>query len=188
MGIAKAKETDMKTLKLFALALLALVALLGMGGCTDTSSRAILTVVSMNDGKVMYSDLVSDSGLVKADAATVTFGNIQNDGGAPLEPGSPFSDIIVDGYTVTYDNGIYPPVNGGITAHVPSGSTAEVTIAMSDLGAKASVPINIAVSTTARLTFTGFVHTNGGNNGDRVSARASLPIQVANFKDSDIPD
>jgi hypothetical protein len=188
MGIAKAKETDMKTLKLFALALLALVALLGMGGCTDTSSRAILTVVSMNDGKVLYSDLISDSGLVVPDQATVTFGNIQNDGGAPLEPGSPFSEIIVDGYTVTYDNGIYPPVNGGITAHVPSGGTAEVTIAMSDLGAKASVPTNIAVSTTARLTFTGFVHTNGGNNGDRVSARASLPIQVANFKDSDIPD
>ena len=63
-----------------------------------------------------------------------------------------------------------------------------MTIAMSDLGAKASVPINIAVSTTARLTFTGFVHTNGGNNGDTVTARASLPIQVANFKDSDIPD
>ena len=188
MGIAKAKETDMKTLKLCALALLAMVALLGMSGCTDTSSRAILTVVSMNDGKVLYSDLISDSGLVVPDQATVTFGNIQNDGGAPLEAGAPFSEIIVTGYTVTYDNGIYPPVSGGITAIVPSGSTAEVTIAMSDLGAKASVPINIAVSTTARLTFTGFVHTNGGNNGDTVTARASLPIQVANFKDSDIPD
>lgn len=178
----------MKTLKLFALALLALVALLGMGGCTDTSSRAILTVVSMNDGKVMYSDLISDSGLVVPDQATVVFGNIQNDGGAPLGPGAPFSEIIVTGYTVTYDNGVYPPVTGGLTARVPSGSTAEVTIAMSDLGSKASVPINIATSTTARITFGGFVHTNGGNNGDGVSATASLPVQVANFKDSDIPN
>ena len=178
----------MKTLKLFALALLALVALLGMGGCTDTSSRAILTVVSMNDGKVLYSDLISDSGLVVPDQATVTFGNIQNDGGAPLEPGSPFSEIIVTGYTVTYDNGIYPPVTGGLTARVPSGGTAEVTIAMSNLGSKASVPINIATSTTARITFGGFVHTNGGNNGDGVSASASLPVQVANFKDDDIPN
>jgi hypothetical protein len=187
MGIAKAKETDMKTLKLFGLAFLALVALLGMSGCTDTSSRAILTVVQLNGGNVLYSDLVSDSGTVKADQAKVVFGNIQNDGGAPLEPGSPFSEIIVDGYTVTYDNGIYPPVNGGITVRVPSGGTAEVMLAMSDLGAKASIPINIATSTTARLTFSGFVHTNGGNNGDRVSARASIPVQVANFKDDDVP-
>lgn len=188
MGIAKAKETDMKTLKLCGLALLALVALLGMGGCTDTSSRAILTVISVNEGNVLYSDLVSDSGTVVADQALIEFGNIQNDGGAPLEAGAPFSDIIVTGYTVTYDNGIYPPVSGGITAHVPSGGTAEVVIAMSDLGAKASIPTNIAVSTTARLTFTGFVHTNGGNNGDRVSAIASVPVQVANFKDDDIPE
>jgi hypothetical protein len=188
MGIAKAKETDMKTLKLFALALLALVALLGMGGCTDTSSRAILTVVSINDGKVLYSDLVSDSGLVVPDQAPVVFGNIQNDGGAPLAAGSPFSEIIVTGYTVTYDNGIYPPVSGGITARVSSGSTAEATIAMSNLASKASVPINTATSTTARITFTGFVHTNGGNNGDTVTAIASVPVQVANFKDSDIPN
>jgi len=188
MGIAKAKETDMKTLKLCGLALLALVALLGMGGCTDTSSRAILTVVAVNEGKVLYSDLVSDSGTVVPDQALVEFGNIQNDGGAPLEAGAPFSDIIVTGYTVTYDNGIYPPVSGGITVHVPSGGTAGVVVAMSDLGAKASIPINIATSTTARMTFTGFVHTNGGNNGDRVSAIASIPVQVANFKDEDVPE
>lgn len=187
MGIAKAKETDMKTFQWFALTALAAVVLLGMSGCTSTSSRAILTVNSVNGGGVFYSDLVSDSGLVVADQASVEFGNIQNDGGAPLEPGSPFSEIVVTGYTVTYDNGIYPPVTGGLTARVPSGGTAEAAIAMSDLGAKASVPLNTAVSTTARIKFTGFVHTNGGNNGDTVTALASVPVVIANFKDSDVP-
>ena len=44
----------------------------------------------------------------------------------------------------------------------------------------------IAVSTTARITVHGFNEVNGGNNGDQVVANASLPVQVANFKDSDI--
>lgn len=187
MGIAKAKETDMKTFQWFALTALAAVVLLGMSGCTSTSTRSILTVNSVNGGGVFYSDLVSDSGLVVADQASVEFGNIQNDGGAPLEPGSPFSEIVVTGYTVTYDNGIYPPVTGGLTARVPSGGTAEAAIAMSDLGAKSLVPLNTAVSTTARIKFTGFVLTNGGNNGDNVTALASVPVVIANFKDSDVP-
>lgn len=187
MGIAEAKETDMKTFKWFALAALAAVVLLGMGGCTSTSTRSILTVESVNDGKVFYSDLVSDSGLVVADEANVVFGNIQNDGGAPLAPGSPFSEIVVTGYTVTYDSGIYAPVTSGLTARVPSGGTATVSIALSDLASKAAVPLNTAASTTARIKFTGFVLTNGGNNGDGVTALASVPVVIANFKDSDIP-
>lgn len=176
----------MKWKRAVLLAVVATSALLVLGGCTDTSSRAILQVVNVNDGFVYYSDVVSDSGTVVADEVKVTFGNIQNDGGAPLEPGSPFSQIKVTGYTVTYDNGVYPPVSAGMTAWVSSGGTTEASIAISDIGAKASLPLNIATSTTARLTFTGFVLTNGGNNGDQVSAIASLPVQVANFKDSDI--
>lgn len=186
-SIAEAKETDMKTLRLLALAALVGSALLAMGGCTDTSTRSILTVVAVNDGNVFYSDLVSDSGTVVADEASIRLGNIQNDGGAPLEPGSPFSEIVVTGYTVTYDNGIYPPVSGGLTLRVPSGGEVEGSIALSDIGAKVSVPTTVATSTTARITVRGFVLTNGGNNGDQVTALASLPVQVANFKDADLP-
>ena len=176
----------MKTVKVFVLALAALGALAALNGCTDTSSRAILQVVSVNDGGVYYSDLVSDSGTVVADEAPLVLTMIQNSGTAPLEPGTPFSQIYLTGYTVTYDNGIYPPVSGGISGIVNSGEQTVVSIALSDLGAKASLPVNIAVSTTARITITGFNHINGGNNGDLVTAKASLPVQVANFKDSDI--
>jgi hypothetical protein len=187
MGIARTKETDMKTVKVFVIALAALGALAALNGCTDTSSRAILEVVSVNGGGVYYSDLVSDSGTVVADQAKLKLTNIPNDGATPLSPGTPFSQIILTGYTVTYDNGIYPPLSGGITGVVNSGQETEIVISLSDLGAKLSVPVTTAVSTTARITVTGFNHINGGNNGDQVSAKASLPVQVANFKDSDIP-
>ena len=178
----------MKWNRAVLLAVVAASAFLVLGGCTSTSTRSVLTVVNVNNGFVYYSDIVSDSGTVVADEAKMTLGNIPNDGGAPLAPGSPFSEIVVTGYTVTYDNGIYPPIGGGLTARVPSGGTTEVSIALSDLAAKASLPLNTAVSTTARVTISGFVLTNGGNNGDGVSASASLPVQVANFKDSNVPN
>ncbi|HET9952544.1 MAG TPA: hypothetical protein VFS09_12190 [Candidatus Eisenbacteria bacterium] len=176
----------MKTVKVVVLALAALGALAALSGCTDTSSRAILQVVNVNDGQVYYSDLVSDSGTVVADEVKVTLTSTPNAGTPALAPGTPFSQIILTGYTVTFDNGIYPPVSGGLSGIVYSGEEATYSIALSDLGAKAAVSTSTAVSTTARITINGFNHINGGNNGDHVSATASLPVQVANFKDSDI--
>jgi hypothetical protein len=186
MGIARTKETDMKTVKVVVLALAALGALAALNGCTDTSSRAILQVVNVNGGRVYYSDLVSDSGTVVADEVKITLTSIQNAGTPALAPGTPFSQIILQSYTVTFDNGIYPPVSGGLSGIVNSGEEATFSLALSDLGAKAAVSTSTAVSTTARITIHGFNHINGGNNGDQVSAMASLPVQVANFKDSDI--
>lgn len=186
MGIATTKETDMKTVKVFVLALAALGALAALNGCTDESSRNILQVVSVNDGLVYYSDLVTDSGSVVADEVLVKVTNIPNDGGPTLAPGTPFSQIVITGYTVTFDNGVYPAVSGGVTGVVNSGETAEFSIALTNIADKAALSASIATSTTARITLTGFNHINGGNNGDGVTARASLPVQVANFNDADI--
>jgi hypothetical protein len=186
MGIAKTKETDMKTVKVFVLALAALGALAALNGCTDESSRNILQVVSVNDGGVYYSYLLSDSGTVVADEVQLTLTNIPNDGGPTLAPGTPFSEIILTGYTVTFDNGVYPPTSGGVTGVVKSGQEMEVSIALTNIADKASLSPFLATSTTARITLTGFNHINGGNNGDLVTARANLPVQVANFLDSDL--
>lgn len=176
----------MKTVMRIVLAAVALVAAFGMSACTDESSRHLLTVQSVNKGNVYFSDLLTDSGAVVADAAPVAFGNIPNGGGEPLGPGEPFATIVVTGYTVTYDNGVYPPYSGGLSVRVPSGGTAEAAIGLSDLGAKASVSPFTATSTTARIVFTGYNETYGVNNGERVTAYANLTVQVANFKDEDI--
>ena len=177
----------MKTVMRIVLAAVALVAAFGMSACTDESSRHLLTVESVNGGNVYFSDLLTDSGGVVADAATVTFGNIPNGGGDPLAPGEPFSVIVVTGYTVTYDNGVYPAYSGGLTVRVPSGGTAEASIGLSDIGVKASLNPFLATSTTARITFRGYNETYGVNNGEGVTAYASLSVQVANFKDEDVP-
>ena len=180
----------MKTLRLLALATLLGAALLGVSGCTDMSSRAILTIQSINEGNAYFSDLINEADtahiFIPVDAVTVELGNIQMDGGPPLAAGAPYSDIIVTGYTVTYDNGIYSPVSGGLTVHVPSGGTSEVSIILNNTSEKGALLGMGTVTTTARITFDGFVQANGGNNGDRVHAIGSLAVQVGNFGDSDV--
>jgi hypothetical protein len=192
MGIAKAKETDMKTLRLLALAAIVTAGLLAVGGCTDQSTRAILTIQSINDGNAYFSDLINEADtahvFIPVDAVTMKLGNIQNDGGPPLAPGTPFSTINLTSYTVTYDNGIYSPVNGGLNGLVASGGTTEISIILSNSSEKGALlgTLSGTVTTTARITVRGFVQANGANNGEPVVGIGALTVQVGNFGDSDV--
>lgn len=179
----------MKTVMRFALAVLITVAAVGMTGCTDESTRNILTVVSVNEGSSFFSDLVNVEDplnpFIPVDQVKVEFSNIPNGGGAPLEPGTPYSEIVVTGYTVTYDNGIFSPVTGGLNVRVTSGQTAEGTIILSDSGEKGGLAISGTVTTIARIHFTGYNYINGSNNGDAVTADAALTVQIGDFGDTD---
>ena len=178
----------MKTVMRFTLVVLTIGALLGMSGCTDVSSRNSLTVNSVNKGNAYFSDLYNILDPLKpfipVDQVLVEFGNIRNGGGAPLEAGAPFSEILVTGYTVTYDNGIFSPVTGGMNSRVSSGGTATASIILSDSGEKgALLGMTGTVTTIARIHFTGYNYINGSNNGDLVTADASLSVQVGDFSD-----
>jgi len=173
---------------LAGMALTAVTALFFVGGCTSTSTRSDLNIVSVNDGATFYSDLFNDKDslnpFIPTDNVSVKFTNAPHTGGAPLEPGAPFSEIIVDHYRVTYANGIYSPIEGGMNLTVPSGSEVETSIAISNPSEKAALLFSLTTTsiTTARIDFTGWVRT-AGNNGDRVSAVAYLSVQVDNFAD-----
>jgi hypothetical protein len=188
MGIAKAKETDMKTLMRFTLTVLTAVAAIGMTGCNDESSRNQLTVVTVNEGNSYFSDLINVvdplNPYIPVDQVKVTLGNIRNGGGVPLEPNTPFSEIVVTGYTVTYDNGIFTPVTGGMNLRIQSGQTADGTITLSDSGEKGALSIAGTVTTIARIHFTGYNYIDGANNGDKVQADAALSVQIGDFGDT----
>jgi hypothetical protein len=191
MGIARTKETDMKTVVRFTLAMLTVAATLGMSGCTDESSRAVLTVVSLNEGNTYYSDLINEADsmhiFIPVDQIAVTLGNIQNDGGAPLAAGTPFSEIVVTGYSVAYTPAVFSPVTGGMTLRIPSGGSAEGSITISSPSEKGALlsSLSSTATTTATITFTGYNRINGGSNGDHVTAVGRLTVQVDNFGDSD---
>ncbi len=180
----------MKTVMRFALAVLVVAAAVGMTGCTDESSRNTLTVVTVNEGNSFFSDLINVvdplNPFIPVDQVKVTLGNIPNGGGVPLEPNTPFSQIVVTGYTVTYDNAIFSPVTGGLNLRVQSGQTVDGTITLSDSGEKGALAISGTVTTIARIHFTGYNYINGSNNGDPVFADAALTVQIGDFGDTDV--
>ena len=192
-GVAKAKETSMKWNRavLAGIGLMAIGAIFVLGGCTSTSTRTDLTVLSVNDGATYYSDLINEADtahiFIPIDQVVVKFGSHPHDGGAPLAPGSGFADIVVTGYTVTYNNGVFSPISGGMNIVVPSGGTTEGAITISNPSEKAALLFSLAstVTSTATITFTGYVRTTE-NFGDKVSATAYLTVQVDNFGDSDV--
>ena len=176
---------------LAGMALTAVTSLFFIGGCTSSSTRADLHVLSVNEGNTYFSDLINEADtahiFIPVDQVLVTFSNVQHDGGPPLQPGTGFSEIVIDHYTVTYNNGIYSPLDGGMNLIVPSGGTAAAAITISHASEKFALLASLTstVTATARLDFTGWVRTTG-NNGEHVSATAYLTVQVDNFGDSDV--
>ena len=176
---------------LAGMGLTAVTALFFISGCTSTSTRADLQVVSVNGGKTYYSDLVNQADSLKpftpVDEVTVAFTNHPHDGSAPSAPGTGFSDIVVDHYTVTYNNSVYSPLDGGMNVVVPSGGTGTASITISNPSEKAALlgTITTTITSTARIDFSGYVRTTG-NFGDRVSATAYLTVQVDNFGDTNV--
>jgi hypothetical protein len=179
----------MKTVLRFMLAVLVVGASFGMSGCTDESSRHTLTIVKINEGSSYFSDLLNEEDslnmFIPVDEVAVELGNIPNGGGDPVSPGEPFSEIVVTSYRVTYNNGIYSPVTGGMNLRIPSGGTAIGSIALSHIADKSSLPLNTAVTSTATVRFEGYNYINGYRNGETVWAEGTVTVQVANFGDGD---
>ena len=176
---------------LAGIGLVGVAALFVLGGCTSSSTRSDLTVVTINGGATYYSDLINEADtahiFIPVDQVTVKFGNHPHDGSAPLTPGSGFSEIVVTGYSVTYSNGVFSPLSGGMNIVVPSGGTVDAAITISNPSEKAALlgSLTSTVTSTATITFTGYVRTTG-NFGDGVSAAGNLTVQVDNFGDSDV--
>lgn len=173
------------------MAMAGVTALFFIGGCTSTSTRADLIVESLNNGATYYSDLINEVDSLKpfipVDQVAVKFTNKPHDGSTAVEPGTGFSEIVVNNYRVIYDNGVYSPLAGGMNIVVPSGGTAEAFITISNPSEKAALlgTITSTITATAQITFTGYVRTTG-DFGDRVSATGYLTVQVDNFGDSNV--
>ena len=176
---------------LAGMVLAGVTALFFIGGCTNASTRADLVVVSVNNGATYYSDLINEADtahtFIPIDQVVVKFGNRPHDGSATVDPGSGFNEIVVNHYSVTYNNGVYSPISGGMNVVVPSGGTADAAITISNPSEKGALlgTITSTITSTATITFSGYVRTTG-NFGDFIGATAQLTVQVDNFGDSEV--
>ena len=176
---------------LAGMAMVAVTGLLFLGGCTSTSTRSDLHVVSVNEGSTYYSDLINEADslhpFIPVDQITVKLSSVPHDGSAPVQPGAGFDEIVVNHYHVHYNNGIFSDVDGGMNVLVPSGGTTDAAITISNPSEKGALlgSLTTTVTATATIVFTGYVRTTG-EAGDHVSATAYLTVQVDNFGDSDV--
>ena len=176
---------------LAGMAMTGVTALFFIGGCTHESTRADLSVVSVNEGATYYSDLINEADsshiFIPVDQVAVTFANKPHDGSAAVAPGTGFSEIVVTDYTVTYSNGVFSPLSGGMNVTVPSGGTADAFITISNPSEKGDLlgTITSTITSTATIVFTGYLRATD-SYGDYVKARCYLTVQVDNFGDSDV--
>ena len=82
---------------LAGIAMIGVTALVFICGCTSTSTRADLSIVSVNNGKIFHSDLINEADTSKifipVDQVVVRFANHPHDGSATVAPGTGFSEI-----------------------------------------------------------------------------------------------
>jgi hypothetical protein len=116
-----------------ALTIIACWALLVIGCADDSSTRSVVTVVSVNENRPVQSDVRdwgedpfdSSDDLIADDVVEVTMANFAHDGALWLRPGEPFGDVIFRSYKVTFirpdNHGPAPePFTGAMYLKVPS--------------------------------------------------------------------
>lgn len=119
--------------RLVALTIIACWGLLAIGCADDSSTRSVVTVVSVNENKPVQSDVRdwgedpfdSSDDLIADDVVEVTMANYPHDDALWLRPGEPFGDVIFKSYKVTYirpdNHGPAPePYTGAMYLKVPS--------------------------------------------------------------------
>lgn len=127
----------LRGLRFAAMAAFVLV-MIQAGGCADdTSTRSVVTVVSLNGNRPLQSDVrgqgedpmdLSDDTIMD-DVVEVTMSNFPHDDALDLRPGFPFGDVIFTAYTVRFirddNNGPAPSqFSGAMYLSVPNAQPA----------------------------------------------------------------
>jgi hypothetical protein len=195
-------NTMKKALRI-AVILSAFLALYSCNPVEDDSRSASMLVVDNllgtdaegKSGNFLQSDVVLSTGSIKADSATATLRNLTVDPD-PLLGTSPYNDIVVTRYLVSYtrtDGRNVPgvdvpyPFEGSMSTVVKVGSTASVSFVIVREVAKMEPPLvqlvdlgaEIVLACTAKIEFYGHDTTNR-----TVKATGYLTIYFANYADS----
>jgi hypothetical protein len=194
-------------LRLAALAAFAF-AMISAGGCADDSStRSVVTVVSINGNMPLQSDvrgtgenpLDPSDDTITDDVVEVTLANHPHDKVLELVPGMPFGDVIFTEYSVTFirDDGNGPapaPFSGAMYLKVPNAQTnpfgyvpptAYILLVPGSL--KIESPLNDLAYGGGQINTTACVEMIGREttSKDVIKVEATLNVSFANYVDPD---
>ncbi len=150
------------------------------------------TEANFTQSDVLKVDTTTGSGTVVADTAAATF-RVQSLDPAPILGASPYYDVTLNRYTVSYSRtdgknnpgtDVPYPFEGSLTAVVPQGGTATVDFVLVREAAKLEPPLirlvdlgaEVVLTATARIDFYG--HDLAQN---QVKATGYLTVYFANY-------
>lgn len=181
---------------LFLLAACMVIVALFAGSCDTTSEqkRSVVTVFSMNDNEPVFSDVLGQSDTVSTvsdDWIPVWFFNKPQSDLVFTEPGRPFGEFIVTGYTVTWertDGGSAVPqgFSSAIQVTVPSGELMEATVLVVPAEAKNAAPLDALKNTASSIRAVAHFQFVGHEVGTEreVTIPASVSVSFADFAES----
>lgn len=181
-------------------------AVLCVAGCADDSStRSVVTVVSINGNSPLQSDVrgegedpvATTDDTIADDVVEITMANFPHDSALELKPGFPFGDVIFTEYSVTFvrDDGNGPapaPFSGAMYLKVPNAQqkpedyvppTGYITLVPA--GLKIVSPLDDLaygggqINTRALVEFVGRETTSE----DVIKVTATLTVSFANYQD-----
>jgi hypothetical protein len=194
-------------LRLAALAAFAF-AVISAGGCADdTSTRSVVTVVSINGNMPLQSDVRGNGfdpmdpsdDTITDDIVEVTLANYPHDKALNLVPGMPFGDVIFTEYNVTFmrgdGNGPAPaPFSGAMYLKVPNAQSQPIGyipptgyILLVPAALKIESPLNDLAYGGGQINATACVELIGREttSKDVVKVEATLNVSFANYVDED---
>ncbi len=203
-------NTTRKTLSL----LLVLPLLLLLTACNDVEndsrSASLLILESLlgtdaagTEANFLQSDVLKanesgSGGTIVADSAIATF-RVQSLDPAPVMGASPYYDVMLDRYTVSYSRtdgknnpgtDVPYPFEGSLSALVPLGATTQVAIVVVREVAKLEPPLvglvdlgaEVVLTATAKIDFYGHDLAN-----NKVKTTGYLTVYFANYADAEPP-
>jgi hypothetical protein len=194
-------------LRLAALAAFAF-AMIFAGGCADdTSTRSVVSVVSINANRPLQSDVrgLGDDPLdptddtITDDIVEITLANYPHDNALKLAPGYPFGDVIFTEYSVTFirgdgDGPAPSPFSGAMYLKVPNAQphpneyvppTGYILMVPGSL--KLESPLDDLAYGGGQINATACVEFIGREttSNDVVKTTATLSVNFANYVDVD---
>jgi hypothetical protein len=206
VGNDKGEGTQMYSAKrLIALATIACWAFLAIGCADDSSTRSVVTVVSINGNKPLQSDvrnwgenpLDASDDMITDDVVEVTMSNFAHDSALWLRPGEPFGDVVFKSYKVTFirpDNHGPAPASftGAMYLKVPSSQqnptdytppTGYILLVPGRM--KTTDPLDELAYSTDEINVSAYVEFFGTEttSDDPVKATATIGVSFADYVD-----
>ena len=185
----------LKTQLLVPVFVLAVAGLLAAGCSEDSAPRSTVIVDSINEGKILNSDLYNngddkefgtEDDFIVEDQTVIQLRNRAHDAGLTIDPNGPFGAVVFYRYEVRFrgDESL-PTIFGAMHCRVPSGTSKQCEIVVIPASYKTAPPLLTVLQMGEELRLEADITLIGeeATSKEEVRATATLPVHCADWAD-----